>query len=244
MKTLFSLSGIRLGTPHIIDFKIHVPARSIQKSAKCPCCAKRSKYIHSSYVRVLRDLPMSTHCVSINLTARKFFCKNPDCKRMIFTEQPGDEIKAYSRMTNRTRQRLQSIFLEVSARKGAYIAGLISLPVSPSTALRLVDSLPIPLIDKVSVLGIDDWAYRKGLSYGTLLVNIETRKAIDLLEGRDGVALKKWLKQHPEVETVTRDRASSYSSAVSAILPNAEQVADRFHLLANLSDSVYEVIRL
>jgi len=227
MKALFSLSGIRLGTPHIIDFKIHVPARSIQKTAKCPCCAKRSKYIHSSYVRVLRDLPMSTRCVSINLTARKFFCKNPDCKRMIFTEQPGDEIKAYSRMTNRTRQRLQSI----------------SLPVSPSTALRFVDSLPIPLIDKVRVLGIDDWAYRKGLSYGTLLVNIETRQAIDLLEGRDGVALKKWLKQHPEVETVTRDRASSYSSAVSAVLPNAEQVADRFHLLANLSDSVYEVIR-
>jgi len=162
---------------------------------------------------------------------------------MIFTEQPGDEIKAYSRMTNQTRHRLQSILLEVSARKGAYIAGLISLPVSPSTALRLIDNLPLPLIDKVTVLGIDDWAYRKGLSYGTLLVNIETRQAIDLLEGRDGVALKKWLKQHPEVETVTRDRASSYSSAVSAILPNAEQVADRFHLLANLSDSVYEVIR-
>ena len=100
---------------------------------------------------------------------------------MIFTEQPGDEIKAYSRMTNRTRQRLQSIFLEVSARKGAYIAGLISLPVSPSTALRLIDNLPLPLIDKVRVLGIDDWAYRKGLSYGTLLVNIETRQAIDLL---------------------------------------------------------------
>ena len=145
-------------------------------------------------------------------------------------------------MTNRTRQRLQSIFLEVSARKWAYIAGLISLSVSPSTALRLVDNLRIPLIYKVSVLEIDDLANRKGLSYGTLLVNIETRQAIDLLEGRDGVALKKWLKQHPEVETVSRDRAGFYSRAVSAILPNAEHVADRFHLLANLSDSVYEVI--
>ena len=99
MKALFSLSGIRLGTPHIIDFKIHVPARSIQKFAICLFCAKKSKYIHSSYIRILRDLPMSTHCVSINLTARKFFCKNSDCKRMIFTEQPDDEIKAYSRMT-------------------------------------------------------------------------------------------------------------------------------------------------
>ena len=99
-----------------------------------------------------------------------------------------------------------------------------------------------PLINKVSVLEIADWANRKGLSYGTLLVNIETRQAIDLLEGRDGVALKKWLKQHPEVETVSCDRAGFYSSAVSVKLPNAEQVADIFHLLSNLSDSAYEVI--
>ena len=119
---------------------------------------------------------------------------------------------------------------------------LFSLSGIPSTALRLVDNLRILLIYKVSVLEIDDLANRKGLSYGTLLVNIETRQAIDLLEGRDGVSLKKWLKQHPEVETVSRDRAGFYSRAVSAILPNAEHVADRFHLLANLSDSVYEVI--
>ncbi|MGV8964400.1 MAG: ISL3 family transposase [Candidatus Saccharimonadaceae bacterium] len=204
---------------------------------------KKSNHIHSSYVRFLRDLPASTHCVSIRLTVRKFFCKNPACERKIFTEQPGDEIQLYSRFTNRTRERLQKIFIEVSARKGAYISGLISLPISPSTGLRLVDSLTIPLAEKVSVLGIDDWANRKGLNYGTILVNIETRKVIDLLPGRDGASLKIWLKQHPEIVTVTRDRASSYSCAVTETFPNAIQVADRFHLLKNLSDSVYDVIR-
>jgi transposase len=186
---------------------------------------------------------MFTHCLSIDLTVRKFFCKNPKCKRKIFAEQPGSEVGAYKRFTNRTRERLQKIFVEVSAKKGAYISGLISLPVSPSTGLRLVDSLPVPLADKVSVLGIDDWAYRKGLSYGTILVNIETRRVIDVLPGRDGIALKKWLNQHLEVIIITRDRASAYSCAVSETLPNAIQVADRFHLLKNLSDSVYDIIR-
>jgi len=244
MVALFSLSGISLGTAKIGNGSIIIPACSKQKFATCTYCNKKSKRIHSSYVRVLRDLPASTHCVTINLTVRKFFCKNPKCERKIFTEQPGSEIKAYSRMTNRTRVTLQNIFLEVSARKGSYIAKLISLPVSPSTALRIVDSLPIPSKVKVTVLGIDDWAYRKGLSYGTILVNIETGEVIDLLTGRDGVSLKEWLANHPEVKIVTRDRASAYSCAVSSTIPDAIQVADRFHLLKNLSDSVYDVIRI
>ena len=244
MVALFSLSGISLGVAKIIDRSILIPAYSKQKYAKCTCCNKKSKRIHSSYIRVLRDLPASTHRVSVNLTVRKFFCKNPECDRKIFTEQPGPEIKAYSRMTNRTRVTLQNILLEMSGRKGSYISGLILLPVSPSTALRIVDSLPIPSINKVTVLGIDDWAYRKGLTYGTILVNMETGEVIDLLTGRDGVSLKKWLSKHPEVKIVTRDRASAYSCAVSTILPDAMQVADRFHLLKNLSDCVYDVIRI
>lgn len=224
MVNLFSLPGLSLGAAQIINGNISISACSKQKFAKCPGCNKSSKHIHSSYLRVLRDLPASTYRVSVNLTVRKFFCKNQQCKRKIFTEQPGSEITAYSRMTNRTRETLQTILLEVSARKGSYLAGLISLPVSPSTALRMVDSLPVPSIEKVTILGIDDWAYRKGLTYGTILVNIETGQVIDLLTGRD--------------------RASSYSYAVSSTLPNAIQIADRFHLLKNFSDSVYGVIRI
>lgn len=244
MVNLFSLSGLSLGAAKIMDGKISIAACSKQKLAKCSCCNKSSNQVHSSYVRVLRDLPASTYHVSINLTVRKFFCKNSQCERKIFTEQPGSEICAYSRMTNRTRKTLENILLEVSARKGSYLANLISLPVSPSTALRMVDSLSIPAIEKVTVLGIDDWAYRKGLTYGTILVNIETGQVIDLLAGRDGNSLKKWLLNHPEIKIVTRDRASSYSSAVSSILPNTIQVADRFHLLKNFSDCVYDVIRI
>jgi len=244
MVALISLPGISLGVAQIIDGSITIPAHSKQKTAQCPCCNNKSKRVHSSYIRKLRDLSVSTRCVSVHIAVRKFFCKNPECEKKIFTEQPGTEIKAYSRMTNRTRETLQNILLEVSARKGSYLAHLISLPISPSTALRMIDSLPIPPTEKVTVLGIDDWAYRKGLTYGTVLVNMETGEVIDLLKGRDGVSLKEWLTMHPEIEIVTRDRASSYSSTVSSMLPNAIQVADKFHLLKNFSDCVYSVIRI
>jgi transposase len=244
MVSLISLPGISLGVVLISDGSITIPARSKQKSAQCPCCNIMSKRVHSSYIRILRDLPISTRCVLVHLTVRKFFCKNSECEKKIFSEQPGNEIKAYSRMTNRTRETLQNILLEVSARKGSYLANLISLPISPSTALRMIDSLPIPPTEKVTVLGVDDWAYRKGLTYGTVLVNMETGEVIDLLKGRDGVSLKEWLAMHPEIEIVTRDRASSYSSTVSSMLPNAIQVADKFHLLKNFSDCVYSVIRI
>ena len=244
MKGLFSLQGIRFGSPQLIDGHISIAACSKQKFAHCPCCKKRSKRIHSSYVRTLRDLPFSIHSVSINFTARKFFCQNTACEKKIFTEQPDPEISAYSRMTNRTRMILRDLFLEVSAQKGSYLSRIISLPVSPSTGLRLVASLPISSTEEVRVLGIDDWANRKGISYGTILVNIETGQVIDLLTERDGVSLKKWLNCHPEVEIVTRDRASAYSCAVTATLPNAIQVADRFHLLKNFSDCIYDVIRI
>ena len=189
-------------------------------------------------------MPASTYRVSINLALRKFFCKNPKCLRKIFSEQPGSEISAYSRMTNRTRQKLQNILIEVSARKGSYIAGQINLPISSSIALRLVNRMPIPSFYQVKVLGMDDWANRKGLTYWTILVDDEKRRVFDILPGRDVASLKEWLKGHPEVKEVTRDRASSFSKAVAEILPDTIQIADRFHLLKNLSDCVYDVLRL
>lgn len=146
-------------------------------------------------------------------------------------------------MTNRATKRLQDILIEVSARKGAYIATLINLKISSSTALRLVEQMPLPIIESVNVLGIDDWAIRKGTTYGTILVDNETQRVIGVLKGRDGSLLKDWLKDHPEVKVVTRDRASSFSKAVIDVLPDCVQVADRFHLYKNMSDCAYEVIK-
>lgn len=146
-------------------------------------------------------------------------------------------------MTQRTKQKLEKILIETSANKGALISGLIQTPVSPSTALRLVRSIPINDCREVKKLGIDDWAYRKCILYGTILVDMDKGKVIDLLSGRDGVEVKHFLEAHKEFEFVFWDRSSAYSAAVNEILPKAEQIADRFNLGKNLSDAVYEVIR-
>lgn len=243
MLNIYSLPGIRLKIANIASGKITFSAKSKSEHAFCSCCSKKSKSIHSYYIRKLSDLPASTCSVSIELVVRRFFCKNPKCQRKIFSEQPGPEISAYSRMTKRAIRRLQDILIEVSAQKGAYIASQINLKISSSTALRLVEQMPLPIIGNVNVLGIDDWAIRKGFTYGTILVDNETQRVIDVLQGRDGILLKEWLKAHPEVKAVTRDRASSFSKAVMDVLPDSIQIADRFHLYKNLSDCAYEVIK-
>lgn len=243
MLNIYSLPECALKIANITEERIVISAHSTLKYARCNCCNKKSTSIHSSYIRKLSDLPASTYGVSINLVVRKFFCKNPKCLRKIFSEQPGAEVSAYSRMTNRAIKRLQDILIEVSAQKGAYIANKVNLKISSSTALRLVDQMPMPLSEKVNVLGIDDWAIRKGSTYGTILVDNETKRVIDILQGRDGNSLKEWLKNHSEIKVVTRDRASSFSKAVTDVLPNTVQIADRFHLYKNLSDCAYEVIR-
>ena len=243
INSLLGLPDIRFSTPIISEKQIYIPGNPRKKHAKCPCCKKKSSSVHSSYSRKLRDLSIGEYSVMIHLTVRKFYCKNKKCKRKIFAEQPGKEIKAYARMTQRTKQKLERILIETSANKGSLISGLIQIPVSPSTALRLVRSMPINDCGEVKTLGIDDWAFRKGISYGTILVDMDKRKVIDLLSGRDGVEVKHFLEAHKEVESVCRDRSSAYSAAVNEVLPEAEQIADRFHLLKNLSDNVYEVIR-
>jgi len=138
---------------------------------------------------------------------------------------------------------LENILTETSSSKGAKLSQIIQLPVSPSTALRIVRSIPLPVFGDIKTLGVDDWAYRRGQTYGTILIDMDAGKVVDILPGRDGKELKVWLRTHPEIKYVCRDRSSAYSSAVKEILPSAHQVADRFHLVKNLSDSVYEVLR-
>jgi transposase len=192
---------------------------------------------------MLRDLSVGEYSVVLHLTVRKFYCRNKKCHRKIFVEQPGKEVSSHARMTQRTKHKLEKILIETSANKGALLSRFINTPVSPSTALRIVRSIPMDPCGPIRTLGIDDWAYRKGISYGTILVDMEHGRVIDLLSGRDGVEVKRFLKSHREVEAVCRDRSSAYSAAVSEILPAANQIADRFHLVKNLSDAVYEVVR-
>ena len=243
LKVLVGLNQIQITSFSIADNQMIIAAKSTVIFAKCPCCGTKSSSMHGFYHRLLRDLPLGSTSVKIDLFIRKFYCKNSSCQKIIFSEQPGNEVTSYSRMTSRTRQRLQEILIETSARKGALISKTILSPISASTGLRLIYAMPANNQSNIKNLGIDDWAYRKGISYGTILVNMDTRKAVDILKGRDGVLLKDWLINHPEIENISRDRASTFSAAVNEVLPYANQIADRFHLIKNLSDAVYEIIQ-
>lgn len=223
-----------------IEFKppiIHIYASLSGKRAKCPECKKYSHSVHDRYERRITDLPVFQYHSIIILTVRKFKCRNDKCKRKVFTEQ-NDNILPYARRTERVTRLLSDIAIDMPTGSGHLLSEKLQIKVSRSTLTRLAHQQPLPDINTLKVVGVDDWAFRKGVNYGTILVDMETSKPIDMLPTRDSVDLKAWLRDHPGIEIITRDRASSYSTAIDSISPNTVQVADRFHLLMNLSDAL------
>lgn len=237
IKRLIDIPKIRVSN---IEFKppiIHIYASLTGKRAKCPGCKKYSYSIHDRYERTITDLPVFQYETIMILTVRKFKCRNDSCKRKVFTEQ-NNNILPYARRTDRVTRLLSDIAIEMATGSGRMLSEKLLIKVSRSTLNRLAHQQSPPDTDTLKVVGVDDWAFRKGVNYGTILVDMETSKPIDLLPTRDSEDLKAWLRNHPEIEIITRDRASSYSSAIDAICPNTVQVADRFHLLMNLSDAL------
>ena len=173
----------------------------------------------------------------ILLRTRKFKCGNNRCHRKVFSEQTPDIIR-YSRRTKRATRILETFAIELTGRLGSIISKQLHITVSSSTITRIAHGHQLMEITQPKVLGVDDWAYRKGVSYGTVLIDMETSRPIELLPSRDGQVLKEWLLKYNDVKIVTRDRASSYAAAIIEACPNAVQIADRFHLLMNLSDAL------
>lgn len=222
-------------------FLLKLTTRS--SSAGCPECGKESHSRHSSYTRTLLDLPWAGIAVNVNLTVGKYYCKNEDCDRKIFTERFGDQLPPYARRTDRLNKHLNKIGYALGGNGGSKLATFIGIPISSSTMLRIV--YKVEVVGEVitpRVLGIDDWAFRKGLSYGTILVDLEKRKPIDLLPDREMETVRKWLETRPEIEIISRDRASCYSKAATLGAPQAIQVADRWHLLKNLGDALKRML--
>lgn len=182
-------------------------------------------------------MPVFQHHSKIILTVRKFKCRNDKSKRKVFTEQ-NNNIPPYARRTERVTRLLSDIAIDMPTGSGHVLSEKLQIKVSRSTLTRLAHQQPLPDINTLKVVGVDDWAFRKGVNYGTILVDMETSKPIDLLPTRDSEDLKAWLRDHPGIEIITRDMASSYSTAIDSISPNTVQVADRFHLLMNLSDAL------
>jgi transposase len=157
--------------------------------------------------------------------------------RKVFSEQTSHTMR-YSRRTARASSILDTLSIELTGKLGSLLSKQLLLPVSTSTVTRIAMKQKLPEVIQPIVLGVDDWAFRKGVNYGTILIDMETSRPIDLLASRERSDLERWLKKYPNVKIVKRDRASSYFSAINEVCPDAIQVADRFHLLLNLSDAL------
>jgi len=246
LMSLDNKSHIRFSTLNVDnENKIIVLKASYTNAfAKCPYCSKSSKKVRSSYVRTIQSLSILSYSCKIEMTTRRFVCANKKCFRKIFSEQYQTFVKRYSRLDNNLCKVLSKIFLEISARKGSYISGLINVTRSPSSCLRMILKENIPNKFNLEHIGIDDWAFKKGRNYGTIVVNTLTGKAIDLLDSRDSQDVGEYLRQYKNLKTVTRDRASAYSNAIKMHHSNIHQIADKFHLVKNLGDNIYHIIKI
>lgn len=237
IKQLIDMPFLKFEKIEYSDSIIRINATVKSCRSRCPSCEKYSKRVHDYYYRTIADLPVFQNRTIILLKTRKFKCVNNRCYRKVFSEHTPDIVR-YSRRTSRASRILETFAIELTGRLGSIMSEQMHLKVSSSTITRIAYSQQLPDINQPRVLGVDDWAYRKGVSYGTILIDMETSRPIDILPSRDGQALKSWLMNYNDVQIVTRDRASSYASAVIEVCPNAIQIADRFHLLMNLSDAL------
>jgi transposase len=241
-----SLAGLFLDSSsltlqHVDATTVTVVVRLTATQARCPACQQPSRHVHSRYVRKVADLPLEGRAVHIELQVRRFFCLASQCPRQIFAERT-ELAAAFARTTRRLHQIHTDLGLVLGGEAGARLARRLAMPTSPDTLLRRIRQQSVPALAPVRVLGVDDWALRRGHRYGTILCDLERHRIVDLLPERSAAALCQWLEAHPEVEIISRDRADDYIKGATAGAPQALQVADRWHLLRNLSDTLRRVV--
>lgn len=226
----------------VIGEMLSVTLRSEGPTAACPSCGQASQRVHSRYQRRPSDLPVSGRPVRLTIEVRRFFCDQAGCPRKTFAEQMPALVRPYAQRTQRLQLALQELGLTSGGEAGARLGRKWGLLTSPDSLLRLVRQAQPPAKQTAKVVGIDDWAYKRRLRYGTLICDLETSKPLDLLPDRSVQTVCTWLEQHPEVEIISRDRWSEYATAAQKGAPQAIQVADRWHLLNNLVEQLTHLL--
>lgn len=224
------------------DKSVKLSASSRSSSAICPYCGTRSARKHSRYQRKPQARPCAQHQIILLLTMQRYFCDDPECRYRTFVERVPDTVSPYARRTVYLNELFECMAFEMSAEAVSRVAARCQVQISPDTVLRMVRSARLPDNGPVRVLGVDDWAYKRGQNYGAILVDLECGRVIELLPDRTQETLKAWLLDHPGIDVVTRDRSFEFKAAIEAGAPNALQVVDRWHLLHNLKERLQDVL--
>lgn len=231
------LEGVKIGAKKLMFSLV-----SMQKEVVCPACAHNSHRRHSCYQRRVIDLAWADRMACLALQVRRFFCDNPACSKRTFSERLPEIVAPYARRTQRLAEKQRQVGLAFGGEAGARMLTELMMPLSGDTLLRLIRDKETETVETPRVLGVDDWAWCKGRRYGTILVDLEKHQVVDLLSDRTSEGLAQWLKAHPGVEIICRDRSAVYIEGATTGAPEAVQVADRWHLLKNLSDHLVRLL--
>jgi transposase len=229
-------AGLQLLNGMVLGAAVGVEVCSQRLTSPCPRCSCLSERVHSYYTRTLADVPCAGRPLRIILRVRKFRCLDRSCPQHVFTERLPDYVRPWARKTIRLVDQMTSLGTAAGGRGTETVAPALGMQVSDQTVLRLLARCPDPTVAPVCVVGVDDFAFRRGRAYGTILLDLERRRVVDLLPDRSQLTFALWLQQRPEIRLISRDRGGDYAAGATLGAPQAEQIADRFHLLQNAGE--------